>query len=258
VIATDPSGMDTYLSGQAAQDFFRTLQSDENLDFNYGWNVSIGALDAMAQQLKEDNGGESDFNFTIKAVLFVFQSITPQTYQHIHDAQMAGYPPILTRDKPEFTDPKRDKGLAPYPPANQTDYQIQQPNITLWNDEYPFASTVEHAFWPSVRPVPMWEQRLQQKQISSLYSYIKPGDKFVVFPMGTDAWPWTSAPAWRYFPEDVMSPYIIKNTDPKKNTNPWPGELIPLLRTQPKPDSHPFPILGILTEILELGTKFAL
>jgi RHS repeat-associated protein len=57
MIATDPNGMDTYLSGQAAQDFFRQLQSSSN--------KSIDEIDDMAQSAMYQNGGESVENFTI-------------------------------------------------------------------------------------------------------------------------------------------------------------------------------------------------
>lgn len=57
LVATDPNGMDTYLSGQAAQDFFRQLQQSSN--------KNIDQLDNMAQSVKDQNGGESTSNFTI-------------------------------------------------------------------------------------------------------------------------------------------------------------------------------------------------
>lgn len=58
LIATDPNGMDTYLSGQAAQDFFRQLQQQSS-------NKSIDEIETMAQSTMQQNGGESGENFTI-------------------------------------------------------------------------------------------------------------------------------------------------------------------------------------------------
>jgi hypothetical protein len=58
VIATDPNGMDTHLSGQAAQDFFRQLQQGAS-------NNSIDQIDDKAQSTMKQSGGESAANFTI-------------------------------------------------------------------------------------------------------------------------------------------------------------------------------------------------
>ena len=58
MIAIDPNGMDTYLSGEAAQDFFRQLQQQSS-------NSSIDQIDAMAQSTMKQSGGESADNFTI-------------------------------------------------------------------------------------------------------------------------------------------------------------------------------------------------
>jgi RHS repeat-associated protein len=57
MVATDPNGMDTHLSGQAAQDFFRQLQAASN--------SNIDQIDEMAQSVKDQYGGESTSNFTI-------------------------------------------------------------------------------------------------------------------------------------------------------------------------------------------------
>lgn len=58
LIATDPNGMDTYLSGQAAQDLFRLLQNSSK-------ETNIDEADNMAQSVKDQHGGESTDNFTI-------------------------------------------------------------------------------------------------------------------------------------------------------------------------------------------------
>ncbi|HEX2628544.1 MAG TPA: RHS repeat-associated core domain-containing protein, partial [Chitinophagaceae bacterium] len=60
VIAADPTGMDTHLTGQAAQDFFRLLQGAIR---NNG--VNVDAADRAAQLLMQEHKGEG--NFSIKA-----------------------------------------------------------------------------------------------------------------------------------------------------------------------------------------------
>jgi RHS repeat-associated protein len=57
-IAIDPDGMDTHLTGQAAQDMFKKLQQcfcDKNID----------EIDKMAQSTMRKYGGESAENFTL-------------------------------------------------------------------------------------------------------------------------------------------------------------------------------------------------
>jgi RHS repeat-associated protein len=58
MIAIDPNGMDTHLSGQAAHEFFRQLQQSSNR--------SVDQLDNLAQSVMQQFGGESASNFTIK------------------------------------------------------------------------------------------------------------------------------------------------------------------------------------------------
>ena len=62
-IAIDPNGMDTHLSGQAAQDFFGQLQKSFS-------NKNINEIDNMAQSTMQKNGGESSSNFTLDPAKF--------------------------------------------------------------------------------------------------------------------------------------------------------------------------------------------
>jgi len=57
MVAIDPNGMDTHLSGDAAQEFFARLQNSDGMD--------IDEADDMAQSVMEQYGGESTNNFTI-------------------------------------------------------------------------------------------------------------------------------------------------------------------------------------------------
>jgi len=59
MIAIDPDGMDTHLSGQAAQDFFIQLRN------NYSNKSNINGIDNLAQSTMEERGGESAENFTL-------------------------------------------------------------------------------------------------------------------------------------------------------------------------------------------------
>ena len=57
ILFVDPDGKDTYLSGSAAQDFFRQLQRGFNAD------ISANVADIIAQRTMQEHGGENDENF---------------------------------------------------------------------------------------------------------------------------------------------------------------------------------------------------
>ena len=180
--AVDPSGMDTYLSGDAAQDFVKTIQ---------GMSAhTINTYDHLAQLKKDDHGGESNQNFTIKAVLPVYESITPGIYGHTRFAQNTmGYDNVLTRTKPGVNSLFRRIALSPW------DDNSKSLDPTSSIDEYPIASS-EEGGWDAEknRPVstalvPLSEQSTQGGQISALYSAISVGDRFVVVPISNKAHP---------------------------------------------------------------------
>lgn len=225
----DPNGMDTHLSGVAAQEFAQQIQ-------DMGQH-SAEVYDHIAQFYKNENGGESDNNFTIKAVLPVYESITPDIYNHINSALSQGYPQMLTRGVPANTETNRYNAMKEIPRSSRP---LVSPYI-LSRDEYPFASTVEGGLAVSTAWVPVWEQNIQSAQISSIYSYVKPGDRFIVDPISKDIYNNTEAPAWYSMPYWKPSEKIIHtpgNINPlpqsPKNTVP---DLIPLffegLRTVP-------------------------
>jgi RHS repeat-associated protein len=57
-IATDPTGMDTYLEGEAAQEFAAQLKQKKDADINQA--------DDLAQSIEDAHGGETDQNHTIR------------------------------------------------------------------------------------------------------------------------------------------------------------------------------------------------
>jgi RHS repeat-associated protein len=62
IIAIDPNGMDTHLSGQAAQDLFSQLRNSLNSD--------IDQVDNIAQSVMQKFGGENATNFSINPLGF--------------------------------------------------------------------------------------------------------------------------------------------------------------------------------------------
>jgi RHS repeat-associated protein len=184
VRGNDPNGKDTYLSGQAAQDFFRTIKNMRS--------HTIRTYDHLAQLKMQQYGGESSYNGTIRAVLPVWESITPETYDHIVYAQnVLNKPRILTRGEPGLNDINRPLAMKNAPMNTDPD---------KWLDEYPFASTVEGGLNASVQPVDEGEQRLQAGQLSALYSYLGVGDKFIVVPISKGAHDYQIAPRYYTFP----------------------------------------------------------
>ena len=135
--ATDPTGMDTHLTGEAAQEAFASLQWSIGNNAR-GGNVDVSAarLDAMAQIAMGEHGGESDANFTIKAILPIYESIMPGIYGHTNYAiNKLRYPRYLERDIPENTDINRRKALKAW------GGYLRGPVFSV--DEYPYASTVQ-------------------------------------------------------------------------------------------------------------------
>ena len=201
ILGTDPTGMDTYLSGAAAVEFAKTIQSM--------MRHSIDVYDRIAQLKKNEHGGESKENFTIniKAILPVWESIMPETYAHIRDAIAAGKPAVLTRTTPFLGDLNRRVALA--------GHKNLHPDIN-WMDEYPFASTEEGGFGASVREVVIWEQGLQAGQISALYTYVNVGQKFLVWPVSKETYKYYTAP--RYYKKHHLEPSKRWMERPKMDT----------------------------------------
>jgi hypothetical protein len=193
----DPNGMDTHLSGAAAQDFFRQLQSG----FNAGRNISANVADIIAQRTMQEHGGENDDNFTIKGFLPVYEAITPETYAHTVKAQKDAYPSLLTRTTSSEKLINRDEALSNSGLPSRDRF---------WRDEYPLASSEEGGLYmgryASVEYVPAWEQRIQASQLTGLYSYVKVGDKFLVIPINSTLHPLPYGSAYYYYENNKFNP----------------------------------------------------
>jgi RHS repeat-associated protein len=188
IIRVDPNGMDTYLSGEAAREFFIQVRNREHQNIDY--------LDSRAQELKDNFGGESDANFTIKGVLPVWESVTPTIYHHTLYAQNEEmYPKVLRKDDPINTERKRKEALYGW---NKRGY-IKRP----WGfsvDEYPLASSMEGGFYmgrfPSTILVPIDKQSAQSVQVGGLTSVLNIGDRYLVDPISKEIAPNETQPAY--------------------------------------------------------------
>jgi len=183
--ATDPTGMDIHLEGKAAEEAWGAMQRE-----NANHELDGNGIEVLSEKAMNDNGGESDYNFKIQAILPVYESIIPATYAHIRDAQKVGYPYILTVAPKGTGNKARDIALAPY--------DFLESSREVYRDEYPFATTVEHGLFPSVRSVPAWEQRIQGNQIKVLHAAIGVGSRYFVLTVSKEDQPGTTAPAF-YF-----------------------------------------------------------
>jgi RHS repeat-associated protein len=184
---------------------------------------------------------------TIDAVLPVYESIIPETYSHIADAQKAGHPKFLTRADPGSKKGRRWWALKDHSREFLWPWQ--------WRDEYPFASTYEGGEGSSVRVVPSWEQRIQAIQIGMFYRKVTVGQKFLVLPIPKDEAPGQYQPAF-YFRDlkdfqfrpspTLIYPKADRNYDDEGNLRlpQYYGKPIQLL---PLPFPRPFyyPIFGL-------------
>ncbi len=210
---SDPTGMDTYLSGDAAQEAWREIQSMPA--------QSIDVYDRMAQRKVKEHGGESNANGTIKAVLPVFESITPETFAHIRDAvELEGKPLLLTRGFVGIDDLNRPIALRGHKNLN--------PDIN-WLDEYPFASTVEGGFGASVREVAIWEQRLQGGQLSALYTFVNVNQQFLVMLVPESDYKYQIAPRYYKLPGWEPSKGWMERNHIEQINIPHGIDVIPLL-----------------------------
>ncbi|TDW97277.1 DUF6443 domain-containing protein [Dinghuibacter silviterrae] len=172
----DPNGADTYLSGEAAQDFYRNL----TLAGSLGQKIDGNFSDALAQGEKEKYGGESDNNFTIKGAYPVFQSITPSIFGHVNYAiNGLGYSNVLTRGFSSNTERQRRLALREWDGYKRpSGYSV---------DEYPFAGSYEGGLGdadprlPSTALVPVDEQNIQREQLRGLFSLMNAGERFIVY-----------------------------------------------------------------------------
>ncbi|HMU59929.1 MAG TPA: NucA/NucB deoxyribonuclease domain-containing protein, partial [Chitinophagaceae bacterium] len=147
-------------------------------------------------------------------IYYVFEAVTPQTYQHIKDATTPAFnngmpkPLLLTYDgDPARKEERRKNNLTRSGLKSMPD---------PWRDEYPFACTFEGRN-ASVKYVPMWEQRIQALELSAVTKGLYTGDKIQVIlipklppPVRApilrpkDVYKWTPSPV------PVLSPETVK------------------------------------------------
>ncbi len=198
--STDPTGMDTHLEGQAARDLFRVLQNNATRLEASGRSVDVNEVDNLAQAAKDIYGGAG--NFDIKAILPVWEAITPEIYYHDKEAilshgQVLSKGPKGTSDKNRPIATNWYKKAFPAPPFSSA-------------DEYPFAFTNEGGEEASVRYVPVWEQNIQRFQLSLLSMALNVNDRFIVVPISKDD-----------APSIINTPFfwLLPNGQWKKNHN---------------------------------------
>lgn len=236
--ATDPTGMDTHLSGEAAQEAFASIQWSIGNNSN-GGNVDVSAdrMDEIAQYAKDEHGGESDANFTIEGILPVYESITPGIYGHTKYAiQGLLYPSVLTRDNPKYTNKKRDQALRPWDNVRRPDgFSV---------DEYPYASTKEGGKNPITGRLPSTflasdeEQLIQSIQLGALYAYLGVGERFEVELIGEVTHPDPYGPA--FYRQDEN-----KNWTPSAKIIYGP-KFFKRERPSPSPIESPYPIAAMI------------
>jgi hypothetical protein len=227
--------MDTYLSGAAAQEAFVAIQwslANANNANGGSGDVSADRLDDIAQQVKDEHGGESDENFTYKAILPVYQSIMPGIYSHINYAiNTHDQPDVLERTTSEQGD--RNRGRA------QRLWDGQKRPFGYSVDEYPFASKVEGGYGANTFLALDIEQDIQGFQIRALYVFIKVGDKYLVELESENSHPNPYGPAfykynnkdktWEPSAKIIYAPEFFKKPVPK-----------------PEPVESPYPIAAII------------
>ncbi len=158
----------------------------------------------MAQYEMDQYGGESDANAPL-AILPV-HNISLRCGRHIVFAQNElGKPKLLTRGYigiDAVNRPLAQKGAVNYDPDN------------YWLDEYPFASTVEGGVGASVMMVDKREQRIQGGQISSMYNWVNPGDRFFVLPISSKEYSYIMGPAYYTVPDRFPMGWVEKKFQP--------------------------------------------
>jgi Deoxyribonuclease NucA/NucB len=98
-------------------------------------------------------------------------------------------------------------------------------------DEYPFASTLQGGAGAWVYPVDMNDQYAQAGQISSLYSFVQPGENFLVVPFSKMANEYYTAPNYYKMPGFVPSnSWIERKKKPRPPQIPLPQLVLPFLK----------------------------
>jgi hypothetical protein len=200
----------------------------------------------MAQYEMNENGGETDDDFTIKGIYPVYESITPTIYNHILEAQnVEGYPRELRKDDPSLTNAKRLSVTGNWSSPRPTGFSV---------DEYPMASTMEGGFYKgrfaSSVLVPVEEQINQGIQVGGLLRGLEYKDRFLVQMVNAKEHPepegvayYIESPGGEKWPSDTQV-YTPRNRQPQNNPAPYPI-------------ASPFG-LGQILNFLVRGLEFAL
>lgn len=174
--------------------------------YNYVINNPIKYIDPDGRDIVNINGGvkftgndaqivfkamQQQYNSTgsvsVNKFHFVYQSLTPNIYQHTLNSFRRGKPEVLHYDNDKSRRAQRRKeAQAGYPTKPGYD-----------RDEYPYASTFEGGKGADIAYIPSRENRVGQGLLglAPLYKTMKQGEAFMVIPVPKDR-----------EPEDVKEP----------------------------------------------------
>lgn len=255
VYFVDPNG----LEGQGGGKFDYTVEKGETLgELSDRFGVSLADLrEANPQTQKRSmpdqiNAGEvlvipgaSSVN-TVGAeegsigsviplrVHFVYEKTTPEIYRFTLRMLAEGKPQVLTYNG-GGAKARRNRYQATKACAGQCVKGQQS------RDEYPYATAVEGGTAAGCQCVSVKEQNIQRTQLRTLYSTMKPGDKFVVFPIANKKVPRTvEEPVSDIVtePKDVpiFAPIWVKEFGRKPGLSPAPVGVVPTIIIIPNMD----------------------
>ena len=167
----DPDGM------TEEDDLLNDKTFEKNLDKRARMQRTITNTQTSTNYTYEN--GEQTGEEAIKAYHYVFQSRTPNIYQHTVNSLETGQPDILHYDN----DQKR-QGQRRYAATNRYPSKAAE---GLQKDEYPYASTFEGGATANVAYVPSRENSLQgYLELGPLYKALNQGDAFAVIPISNE------------------------------------------------------------------------
>ena len=125
------------------------------------------------------NNGEKTGEETIKAFHYVYQSRSPNIYQHTVNSLENGQPAVLNYDSDKKRQNQRRTAATKDYPSMAAD--------GLQRDEYPYASTFQGGATASVAYVPAEENAKQgYLELAPLYKALNQGDAFMVIPVSSE------------------------------------------------------------------------
>lgn len=212
-------------------------ESINNVYYGIGNLVGPSIYTYASNRIKAAGLNPLDF----KAIMPVYESIIPQTYDHVKYAiGSLNKPRVLSKGDPLNITWNRDQAQGPF---------YKRP-FGKWLDEYPFASTNEGGPGASTRLVAAWEQRIQGTQIRLLHAKLNINDKYVVVPISRKRFRFKEAPA--YFIRDVENrqeyhpgrEYIVQPSWLNQKLENWKSEKykLPLPNIGPVVTPSPLPI----------------